>query len=341
MISLDVDRNIGINEKRAKNIIISIIIPAYNEERVLEDCLSSIIEVDFPKTQYEIIVVNDGSTDRTFEIANSYRTKSNNIIVLSKTNGGKASAQNYGIRVARGKYILVTDADAVVNKDWISRMVEHLERNDIVIGACYAKMPGNWLEKVQNALYLIKFKYGGVKGYPSTGVNNAFKKEVVSVIGEFNENKTSTTADFITRGKNKGLKIHYDPDVYVYTKCTGNLRGFLKQKLRWREAGASNLLSFGYTYGLSIFLFVLLLVSVYQKDICYFVFALIVTYFLSFSIYSVPFYRMLIHKDDRYFAKYFVLYEFVEMGIRLLLVPYMVYRFFVPRTKPTFEAQRE
>ncbi len=331
----------GIKEKEAKNIIVSIIIPAYNEERFLEDCLNSIIDVDFPKTQYEIIVVNDGSTDRTFEIANSHRTKSDNIVVLSKTNGGKASAQNYGIRVARGKYILVTDADAVVNKDWISRMVEHLERNDIVVGAYYAKNPQNWLEKVQNAQYLIKFKYGGVRGIPSTGVNIAFKKEIVDVVGEFNENKTSTTADFITRGKSKGLKMYYDPDVYVYTKCTSNIRGFFKQKLRWREAGASSLLSFGYTYGLSIFLFAFLILSLHQKEIYYFAFALIVTYVLSFSIYLVPFYKMLISREDRYFAKYFLLYEFVEMGIRLLFVPYIIYRILIPRTKPTFEAQRE
>lgn len=337
------------------NIFVSIIIPAYNEEEVLGDCLDSIIKVDFPKTQYEVIVVNDGSTDRTSEIVASYQAKYNNIVALSKTNGGKASAQNYGLRVSRGKYILVADADATVNKDWILRMVEHLRNCDLIVGACYAKAPEKWLEKVQNAHYLIKYKYGGVKGVPSTGVNNAFRKEIIDIIGGFDETQTSITADFINRGKKKGLKIHYDPEVYVYTKCTSNLRGFFKQKLRWREAGITSLLSlawwreagvsrlfsFGYTYGLSIFLFVSLLLSLYQTEVYYIAFTAIITYVLSFSPYFVPFCRMLISREDRYFAAYFLLYELVEMGIRLLLVPYIIYRLLVPRTKPTFEAQRE
>lgn len=338
-----------------ENIIVSIIIPAYNEEAIIEDCLNSIIEVDCPKTQYEIIVVDDGSTDRTYEIASSYQAEYDNIVVLSKTNGGKASAQNYGLKVARGKYILVTDADAIVNKDWVSRIVKHLENYDIVVGACYAKDPITWLEKIQNAHYLIKFKYGGIKGIPSTGVNNAFRKDILNIIGGFDETKTSITGDFISRGRDKGLKIHYDPEIYVYTKCTNNLHGFLRQKLRWREAGTSSfrslmwwrdtdrshLLSFGYTYGLSIFLFASLLLSLCYKEICYIVFAAIATYLLSFSIYSVPFYRMLKNQKDRHFTIYFLMYELVELGIRLLLVPYIVYRILVPRTKPTFEAHRE
>ena len=338
-----------------ENILVSIIIPAYNEEKVLGDCLESIIRVNFPKTQYEVIVVDDGSTDRTYEIATSYQAKYNNIVALSKTNGGKASAQNYGLRVSRGKYVLITDADAIVNKDWVTRMVGHLRNYDMVFGAYYAKAPETWLEKIQNAHYLAKFKYGGVKGIPSTGVNNAFKKEIIDTIGGFDETKTSITADFITRGKKEDLKIHYDPKIYVYTKCTSNLRGFLKQKLRWREAGIASLLSmawwreagvsrlfsFGYTYGLSIFLFVSLLLSLYQGEIYYIAYAAIITYVVSFSPYLVPFCRMLIDREDRYFAAYFLLYELVEMGIRLLLVPYIIYRLLVPRAKPTFEAQRE
>ncbi len=328
-------------ETEVENIVASIIIPAHNEETVLDDCLNSILGVDFPKTQYEIIVVNDGSTDRTYEIATSYQVKYQNVIAVSKTNGGKASAQNYGLRVARGRYILITDADAAVNRDWISRMIGHLEDYDIVIGACYAKEPLNWLEKTQNARYLAKFKYGGVRGLPPVGVNNAFKKGVIDIIGGFNEGKTSITSDFINRGKGKGLKIHYAPDIYVYTKCTSSIRGFFKQQLRWREAGTSNLLSFGYTYGLSLFLFAFLLLSLYQKEIGYIIFALVITYALSFSAYLVPFYKMLINSEDRYFATYFLLYESVELGVRLLLIPYIVYRLLVPRTKPTFEAQRE
>ena len=198
-------------------------------------------------------------------------------------------------------------------------MVEHLRNCDLIVGACYAKAPEKWLEKVR-AHYLIKYKYGGVKGVPSTGVNNAFRKEIIDIIGGFDETQTSITADFINRGKKKGLKIHYDPEVYVYTKYEQS-SWFFKQKLRWREAGITSLLSlawwreagvsrlfsFGYTYGLSIFLFVSLLLSLYQTEVYYIAFAAIITYVLSFSPYFVPFCRMLISREDRYFAAYFLL----------------------------------
>ncbi|WP_155937490.1 glycosyltransferase family 2 protein, partial [Methanoculleus sp. MH98A] len=118
MIHLDTRHN-GV-EIEAECVIASIIIPAHNEEMVLGECLNSIIDVDFPRTQYEIIIVDDGSTDRTSDIATLYQTKYENVIALSKPNGGKASAQNHGLRSARGKYVLVTDADAVVNRDWVS-----------------------------------------------------------------------------------------------------------------------------------------------------------------------------------------------------------------------------
>jgi len=322
------------------NIIVSIIIPAHNEEAVLKDCLESIIEGDFPKHQYEIIIIDDGSTDRTYEIANSYQRKFDNILALSKTNGGKASAQNYGLKVAKGKYILVTDADVVVNKNWVPRMVRNLKKYDIVIGGYYAKKPKHWLEKTQNAHYLVKFKYGGIKEIPAVGANNAFKKEIINITGGFNENITSITSDFIERGKSKGLKIYYDPEVWVYTKCTKNICGFFKQKLRWREAGTSSLDAFCYTYGLSLFLFGSLLVSIYSREILFIASALLITYAVSFSIYLTPFYRLLMSREDRCFAKYFLLYELIEIGIRLILVPYIGYRLLVPRVKPTFEARR-
>ncbi len=321
---------------------VTIIIPAYNEEKIISTCLESLSNLNYPVSKYEVLIVNDGSTDKTAKIAEVFTNKFQNMKLLTKKNGGKGSAQNLGLEHAQGKYILITDADAVVEKEWTSKMVENLNKYDLVLGSCYAKDPSSWLEKMHNAHYLIKCKYGGARGIPTSGVNNGFRKDIVDKIGIFDETKTSITGDFIRRAKEKDLKIHYDPDIVVYTKCSSNILGFLKQKLRWREAGAFNILSFGYTYGLSFLLFGSILLSIIMQNIIFFIFTFFIVYILSFSIYIIPFFKMIKNKQDRYYAKFFIMYEFLEtLTIRIVLLPYMIFRLIKPRKKPTFTAQRD
>ena len=330
------------NKQNDEQLDVTIIIPVYNEEKFIGTCLKSISKLNYPDSKYEVIIVNDGSTDKSSEISEVFTNKYQNMKLLTKKNGGKGSAQNLGLEHAKGKYILITDADAVVEKDWISKMVEYLDKFDMVLGSCYAKDPVSWLEKMQNAHYLIRFKYGGAKDIPTIGVNNGFRKDFVDKIGRFDETKTSVTGDFIRRAKEKDLKIHYNPDIVVHTKCTNSFLGFLKQKLRWRESGASSILTFSYTYGLSFFLFGFILLSIYSLNAFFFIYASFIVYLLSFSIYILPFLRMLKNKQDRYYAKFFLLYEAFELlVIRIILIPYIIFRFIKPRKKPTFTSQRE
>ena len=329
---------------------VSIIVPAYNEEKVISDCLNSLVDLNYPKNSYEIIVVNDGSTDKTIDVVNAFVEKYSNIILLSKENGGKASAQNLGLKYANGRFILITDADAVVEKDWIPKVLKELETFDIVLGAYYAKETNTWLERMQNAHYLIKFKFGGLKGRPAIGVNIGFRREIVDKIGNFNESKTSITEDFIKRAEKAGLKIHYTPEIAVFTKCTKNIKGFVKQKLRWREDSLnylkgekitfSDLLGLGYTVGLSFILFASLILSILLLYYQYFLFSFICIFLISFLLYAKPFLGMC-NSEEKQYAKYFMGYLLFEMIIRMILMPYLAYRLVRPRKKPTFEARRE
>ena len=332
-------------------IYVSIIVPAYNEEKIISECLNSLLAIDCSVNKYEIIVVNDGSTDRTAEIVKDFADKYPNIILLSKENGGKASAQNLGLKHANGRFILITDADAVVEKDWISNMLKDLEEFDVILGSCYAKDTDSWLEKIQNADYLISYKFSGLKGRPAIGVNNGFKKEVVDKIGNFNESKTSITGDFVKRAEEAGLKIFFDPQIVVFTKCTKSIKGFLKQKLRWRENSLNylkgekitfpDLLGLGYTIGLSFILFVAFYLSILLLNYRYFLFSFVGVFLISFLLYAKPFLRMCNESKEKQYAKYYIGYLLLEMVIRLILIPYLTYRLIRPRSKPTFEAERE
>lgn len=90
---------------------LSIIIPLYNAEKYIGECLDSILESDLPKEEYEVIVVNDGSKDGGPEIVQSYVTRRPNVMYLTQENQGQSVARNYGIREAKGEYIWCVDSD--------------------------------------------------------------------------------------------------------------------------------------------------------------------------------------------------------------------------------------
>ena len=93
---------------------LSIIIPAYNASKYIEKCIDSVLNQGIPSDCYEIIIVNDGSTDNTVELAQRYISKFQNIKLFTQENHGQSAARNKGIDVATGEYIAFVDADDLV-----------------------------------------------------------------------------------------------------------------------------------------------------------------------------------------------------------------------------------
>ena len=122
---------------------ISIIIPVYNVEKYLGKCLRSLCCQDYDN--FEIIVVDDGSTDNSGLICDEYTKKYNNVRVLHKKNGGLSSARNYGIERARGMYVCLVDGDDYVQGSFVSKMVAAArEKNaDVVVCGFDNEKPGN------------------------------------------------------------------------------------------------------------------------------------------------------------------------------------------------------
>ncbi len=103
-----------------KKDLISIIVPVYNIELYIDECLSSIIKQTYKNI--EIIIVNDGSTDNSLKVCKKYKSKDNRIKIFSKSNGGLSSARNYGIEKSKGKYISFIDGDDTVDKKYIETL---------------------------------------------------------------------------------------------------------------------------------------------------------------------------------------------------------------------------
>lgn len=113
---------------------VSIIIPAYNAERYIEECLLSIISQTY--LNLEIIIVNDGSEDKTVDIVKRLKKKDNRIIIINQKNSGVSIARNNGFKNSTGEYIIFVDADDILENNMVQTLVINIEENDADIAIC-------------------------------------------------------------------------------------------------------------------------------------------------------------------------------------------------------------
>lgn len=114
--------------------LVSIVVPIYNSQKYLKDVVERIVNQTYQNL--EIILVNDGSTDNSGDICESYQKKDSRIVVIKKENGGLSSARNAGTKVAKGKYIAYIDSDDLVSKYYIEFLINNLKRNDADLSIC-------------------------------------------------------------------------------------------------------------------------------------------------------------------------------------------------------------
>jgi len=228
---------------------VSIIVPAYNEEENIEKTIKSLLELDYPKDKLEIIIVDDGSKDRTYEIAKKY--ESDIIKVYRKENGGKASALNYGIKRASGDFIVTLDADSIVPKDALKKMLEYFDEEDvmIVVPAIQITEVKNFWQRLQsieysynNFLRLIFDRLNSLHVAP--GPFSVFRREFFEKVGYFDEKNLTEDMEIAMRCQAYGYKIRYCPEVLIKTKAPDNFKSLLRQRLRWYLGFVDNFLMY-------------------------------------------------------------------------------------------------
>lgn len=115
-------------------IKLSIIVPVYNVEKYLPKCIESILQQSF--RDFELILVNDGSTDKSGDICKNFKEKDSRIVILQKENGGLSSARNAGLDYANGEYIAFVDSDDWIAASMYSSMVLIMEQESVDIVVC-------------------------------------------------------------------------------------------------------------------------------------------------------------------------------------------------------------
>ncbi|HSX08175.1 MAG TPA: glycosyltransferase family 2 protein [Candidatus Saccharimonadales bacterium] len=231
---------------------VSVIIPAWNEEVGVLKTLKSVLAN--PYANLEVIVVNDGSTDRSREIVDAFiaehrqqarRTGDRRVLrQLYVKNGGKGRALNTGIQKSTGEIILTIDADSALAPDAIARLVEHFRDSTVsaAVGQVrIANVHGRLVGRIQQLEYLFGFYFKRahcVMGaeYIYGGACAAFRRSATfDYFGMFDEKNKTEDIEMSMRTKFHGLRSVYAEDVICYTEGAANYKGLITQRLRWKK----------------------------------------------------------------------------------------------------------
>lgn len=217
--------------------LVSIIVPCYNEGLTLRNCINSILSQNYEK--YEILIINDGSTDNTLEVANSLSHPK--IRTFTKSNGGKASALNYGIKRSNGEIIISLDADSIFLPDTLSKLIIPFTNPEIiaVCGNIKISNRNTLLTKLQSLEYISGFNIQRrAFAYLNcmqiiSGAIGAFRKTQLVEVGGYSKETLVEDMDVTVTLAKKGHKIEYISNAIAYTESPESLRDFHKQRYRW------------------------------------------------------------------------------------------------------------
>lgn len=214
-------------------MMISVIICTYNGADSIRGCLNSLRELDYPLDEFEVIIVDDGSTDETPKIISEYPFR----VIRHKENRMLAAARNSGIRGARGAIIVFTDDDCVVPPNWLKNLVGPLLINRKLGGVGgidelpkYVKSAPRIIKEVSP--YMSQFK--GKNIISPGGYNCAYRKKVLEEVGLFDESLiTCEDKDINYRILSKGYKFFFEPKAIVYHNPRLTIKKYYRQMYRY------------------------------------------------------------------------------------------------------------
>jgi cellulose synthase/poly-beta-1,6-N-acetylglucosamine synthase-like glycosyltransferase len=215
------------------SVRVSIVVPAYNAQKVICACLESLLNLNFPAAEREILVVDNRSTDRTKEIIRSYPVR-----YLFESARGVANARNCGLRAAAGEIVAFTDADCIVAPDWLGHLCHPFDDPKTV--ACAGKVkplkPRTVVEHYivyRRILDQEKMLEANRPYSPPFAItaNAAFRRSVLQQIGGFDPEikLAGEDADLCWRLQWSGNKIAYVPNAIVYHKHRTTVRALFRQ----------------------------------------------------------------------------------------------------------------
>ncbi len=211
-----------------KTPLISVIVPYRNAGHNLRACVESLISQDFPVHNYEIIMVDNDSSDNGPEILKAYNQRL--VLLQEKHYLGSSAARNTAILQAKAGIMAFTDSDCVAQKEWLSKIYAAFKPNtQAVAGEIYAYQPQTAVEKYYEKHMFQKTNLSYKSPYAVTA-NIAIRKSLFDKIGLFSRRRRQTgDVEFSFRMISKGYNINYAPEAIVYHKNTSTLSGLFRK----------------------------------------------------------------------------------------------------------------
>jgi cellulose synthase/poly-beta-1,6-N-acetylglucosamine synthase-like glycosyltransferase len=327
-------------EKKHKHIAsfpnVSIVVAARNEEENIERCLRSILQVDYPADKLEVVVADDGSTDRTPEIISKIKQEHNNLKVIrieSQINNlkGKANALAQAITQTNGEFIFLTDADCEVPRTWIKGMLRHFDEKTGVASGVTIIETGKIFYGMQSLDWAFLLSVAAAVGrlfkpVACIGNNMAFRKEAYIECGGYQNLKFSITEDFalfkaITENGKWGYAFPVDLETLVISKPVKTLKELYHQKKRWGTGGLdTGLLGIAVMSGGFIFHLLLILSPLLIEKIS----SLLISLVLKFFIDGAFLFKTLRKFKKTSLLKYLPFFELYYI-IYVVVLPFVVF----------------
>jgi mycofactocin glycosyltransferase len=203
----------------------SVVIPVRNGERTIDDCIRSLLALRYPPDRLELLVVDNGSRDRTLELLQRYGER---VVLVCEGTRGPGAARNAGLRGARGDVIAFTDADCVVDRDWLSRMVAPLRDPCVGIagGTILARRPANAVERFGETIHDHRMAIEVYRPPYAITMSWASRRDVLLELGGFDERfRRGEDSDLSYRVGRAGYALVFVPEAVVHHRNEATLLG--------------------------------------------------------------------------------------------------------------------
>ena len=219
---------------------VTVAVPCWNEEKTVEATVHSLLDLNYPKDKLKIFLVDDGSTDNTFNIINKF-THYPNIKIFQKKNGGKYTALNLALQHTETDFFGGLDADSFADPESLVRIMSYFEIDHSIMAVAPSVAVNNPKNIIQNAqkaeynmgIYLKKMLcfLGAINVTP--GPMTIFRKKVFDDLGGYRFGHNTEDMEIAYRMQKNHYKIEHCNDAYVYTDTPTTVPKLYRQRLRW------------------------------------------------------------------------------------------------------------
>lgn len=230
---------------------VTIVVPCWNEEKTVYKTVRSVLNLNYPKDKLEIFLIDDGSTDGTWEIIRKFE-KYPNVRVFKKPNGGKYTALNLGLEEMTTEYFGGLDADSFADPESLVRIMSYFEKDESIMAVVPSVTVHNAKTIIQNAQKAeynmgVFFKkmlsfLGAINVTP--GPLTIFKKQVFDDLGPYKHGHNTEDMEIAYRMQKNHYKIEHCNDAYVFTNTPTTVKKLYKQRLRWIYGFINNTLDY-------------------------------------------------------------------------------------------------